>query len=110
VGGALLEAAVAWATEQRYLKVVLSAFPHNTRAVAFYERHRFTFEGRRARQFHRGDRYIDEVLMARPIGAWAAESGGAGVGGGPAAEPGGEPAAETGGQLSEPGGEPAAGA
>jgi RimJ/RimL family protein N-acetyltransferase len=114
VGGALLEAAVAWAAEQRYLKVVLSAFPHNTRAIAFYERHGFTFEGRRARQFHRGDRYIDEVLMARPIGAWA--DAGAAADAAPAAPP--EPDGrsqgpdgcppEPGGRLSEPGAAPAA--
>lgn len=72
VGGALLEAAVAWAADHSFSKVVLSVFPHNTKAIAFYERHRFTFEGRRAGQFHRGDRYIDEVLMGRAIGAWAA--------------------------------------
>ena len=69
VGGALLEAAAAWAAEHRYLKVVLSAFPHNTRAIAFYERHGFTLEGRRALQFCRAGRYFDELLMGRPVGS-----------------------------------------
>ena len=53
VGSALLEAALAWAAAAGFAKVVLSAFPHNARAIAFYERHGFTFEGRRARQFRR---------------------------------------------------------
>ena len=68
VGGALLEAAAAWAAAAGFAKVTLSAFPHNTRAIAFYERHGFTYEGRRARQFRREDRYYDELLMGRWIG------------------------------------------
>ncbi len=54
-----------------YAKVVLSAFPHNTRAIVFYERHGFTLEGCRARQFHRDGRYLDELIMGRLIAAAA---------------------------------------
>ena len=68
VGSALLEAALAWAGAAGFTKVVLSAFPHNTRAIAFYERHGFTLEGRRARQFCRSGRYFDELLMGRLVG------------------------------------------
>jgi ribosomal protein S18 acetylase RimI-like enzyme len=69
VGSGLLEAALAWAAAAGFTKVVLSAFPHNARAIAFYERHGFTLEGRRVRQFCRAGRYFDEVLMGRPVGS-----------------------------------------
>ncbi len=69
VGSALLGAALAWAADAGFSKVVLSAFPHNTRAIAFYERHGFTLEGCRPRQFRRDGRYLDELLMGRPVGA-----------------------------------------
>jgi len=68
VGSALLETLLAWAAEAGFAKVVLSAFPHNERAIAFYERHGFTYEGRRVRQFRREDSYYDELLMGRWIG------------------------------------------
>ena len=69
VGSALLQAAFAWAADAGFSRVVLSAFPHNTRAIAFYERHGFTLEGCRPRQFCRDGRYIDELLMGRLVGA-----------------------------------------
>jgi len=69
VGSALLERTIAWAAAAGFTKVVLSAFPHNTRAIAFYERHGFTLEGRRALQFCRAGRYFDELLMGRPVGS-----------------------------------------
>ena len=68
VGSALLEQTIAWAAAAGFTKVILSAFPHNTRAIAFYERHGFTLEGRRALQFCRAGRYLDELLMGRPVG------------------------------------------
>ncbi len=69
VGSALLRAAFVWAADAGFSKVVLSAFPHNTRAIAFYERHGFTLEGCRPRQFRRDGRYLDELLMGCPVGA-----------------------------------------
>jgi len=65
VGGALLDTAIAWATEQGAEKVELSVFAHNTPAIGFYERHGFVREGLRRRQFVRAGEYHDEVLMAR---------------------------------------------
>ena len=65
VGSALLRAALEWAGAIGYTKVTLSAFPHNTRAIGFYERHGFALEGRRARQFLRDGRYLDELIMGR---------------------------------------------
>jgi len=67
IGGVLLEQAIAWASRNGYERAVLSAFPHNTRALAFYARHGFEREGVRRAQFRRGDEYHDEVLMARTI-------------------------------------------
>jgi putative acetyltransferase len=66
-GGALLEAAVGWAQAAGFRRVVLGVFPENVRAMAFYERHGFVREGLRREQYRRGDRYHDEVLMARPL-------------------------------------------
>ena len=66
-GGALLEAAAAWAAAAGFLKMALGVFPENERAIAFYERHGFVREGLRRGQYRRGDEYHDEVLMARPL-------------------------------------------
>jgi RimJ/RimL family protein N-acetyltransferase len=66
-GGALLEAAAAWAAGTGYRKMALGVFPENERAIAFYERHGFVREGLRRGQYRRGDEYHDEVLMARPL-------------------------------------------
>jgi RimJ/RimL family protein N-acetyltransferase len=66
-GGALLEAAVAWASGAGFRRVVLGVFPENAPAIAFYERHGFVREGLRRGQYRRGDQYHDEVLMARPL-------------------------------------------
>ena len=65
VGSALLEEAVTWAANAGLTKLVLGAFPENSRALAFYERHGFRREGTRAAQYVRAGRYHDEVLMAR---------------------------------------------
>jgi RimJ/RimL family protein N-acetyltransferase len=68
VGSALLEAALRWAAAAGFARVSLSVFPHNARAISFYERHGFAVEGRRPRQFRRDGRYIDEVVMGRWLG------------------------------------------
>lgn len=64
-GGALLEAALSWATVAGFRRAVLGVFPENGRAMAFYERHGFVREGLRREQYRRGEHYHDEVLMAR---------------------------------------------
>jgi putative acetyltransferase len=66
-GGALLETAMDWAATSGFRRAVLGVFPENARAMAFYERHGFVREGFRREQYRRGDRYHDEVLMARPL-------------------------------------------
>jgi hypothetical protein len=65
VGTAMLETALTWARTHGYAKVTLSVFPHNRRAITFYERRGFVAEGMRRRQFMRQGRALDEMLMAR---------------------------------------------
>jgi RimJ/RimL family protein N-acetyltransferase len=65
VGGAILEAALAWAATAGYRRAVLGVLPENADAITFYERHGFAREGLRRAQYRRGDQYHDEVLMAR---------------------------------------------
>ena len=88
VGSALLQATLAWAADVGYSRVVLSAFPHNTRAIAFYERHGFTLEGCRPRQFCRDGCYIDELLMGRLVGSAVEAAVGPAVAGATAAPDG----------------------
>lgn len=65
VGGALLEAALAWAADHEFTRAALGVFPDNLRAIGFYERHGFVREGLRRAQYRRAGEYHDEVLMAR---------------------------------------------
>lgn len=65
VGGALLGAAAEWAAANGMMRLVLSVFPHNERAIRFYERQGFVREGLRRAHLRRADEYHDEVLMAR---------------------------------------------
>ncbi len=67
IGGALLEAALAWAAGHEFTRAALGVFPDNPRAIGFYERHGFVREGLRRAQYRRGDEYHDEVLMARNL-------------------------------------------
>ncbi len=53
VGSALLAAGIEWARERDLHKVTLAVFPHNTAAIALYEKFGFVEEGRRVKQFRR---------------------------------------------------------
>jgi RimJ/RimL family protein N-acetyltransferase len=64
IGGALLEAAVAWARGVGITKLELHVFPHNTPAIALYERFGFVQEGLRRGHYRRGDEVLDALLMA----------------------------------------------
>ena len=64
VGRALLEAAVEWACSSGVSKLELHVFPHNEAAIKLYESFGFEREGYRKRQYHRGQEYVDAVLMA----------------------------------------------
>jgi RimJ/RimL family protein N-acetyltransferase len=65
IGSALVRAAVDWARGRGLLKVALSVFPDNERAIAVYERAGFVREGLRRRQYRGpGELVRDELLMA----------------------------------------------
>jgi ribosomal-protein-alanine N-acetyltransferase len=53
VGTALMDAAIAWARAEGLHKLTLSVFPHNTAAIALYEKFGFFKEGRRVKHFRR---------------------------------------------------------
>ena len=53
VGSALMEAAIAWAREQKLHKLTLDVFAHNESAIALYKKFGFVEEGRRVRQYRR---------------------------------------------------------
>ena len=53
VGSALLAAGIEWARERHLHKLTLAVFPHNTAAIALYEKFGFVEEGRRVKQFRR---------------------------------------------------------
>jgi RimJ/RimL family protein N-acetyltransferase len=67
IGTALLEAAVHWARERGVTKLELHVFPHNTAAIALYERFGFEREGYRKRHYRRRDGYVDAILMAYEV-------------------------------------------
>ena len=67
VGWALLEAAVEWARARGVRKLELHVFPHNTGAIALYERFGFEQEGHRKRHYRRPDGYVDAILMAYEV-------------------------------------------
>jgi L-phenylalanine/L-methionine N-acetyltransferase len=65
VGCALMDVAADWAAANGVDKLALSVFPHNARALRFYERQGFEREGLRRAHLRRAGEYHDEVLMAR---------------------------------------------
>jgi ribosomal protein S18 acetylase RimI-like enzyme len=66
VGRALLAHALAQC-EGRFDNVRLSVFATNTRARKLYEEFGFVHVGTYPRGILRGDRYIDEILMVKPL-------------------------------------------
>lgn len=67
VGDALLGGVIAWAqTHEIVHRLTLQVFEHNARAVALYERHGFSVEGRRDREYRFPDgSYRADLQMAR---------------------------------------------
>ena len=64
VGSALMAAAVDFAREHGAHKVTLQVWPHNTRAIALYERFGFEHEGRLRRHWRRQNGQLwDAVVM-----------------------------------------------
>jgi len=64
VGRSLLGAAVEWARANGVSKLELHVFPHNEAAIKLYESFGFEREGYRKRHYHRGQEYVDAILMA----------------------------------------------
>ena len=67
VGLALMEAAEEWARRVGVRKLELHVFPHNTPAIALYEKLGYEREGLRRRHYRRGDELIDAILMAKEV-------------------------------------------
>jgi RimJ/RimL family protein N-acetyltransferase len=68
VGNALVHAALAWAREQGYRKVVTEVFASNKPAIALYRKFSFITEGRQKDLFVLpGIGYVDNLLMALDI-------------------------------------------
>jgi RimJ/RimL family protein N-acetyltransferase len=71
IGRCLLEALIAWASDQPQIeRVGLRALSTNPRALHLYASVGFVEEGRRIQAIKLGSgRYADEVLMSRPVKA-----------------------------------------
>lgn len=66
VGTALIEACLDVADNWlRLVRVELTVYPDNARAIRLYERHGFVLEGRKRKAVIRNGVYIDELIMAR---------------------------------------------
>ena len=53
IGAALLEACISWAEQQEMHKIELKVWPHNTAAIALYEKFGFDREGYLKRHYRR---------------------------------------------------------
>lgn len=62
VGSALIAAAIEWARERGLHKLSLDVFPHNSGAIALYEKFGFVHEGRRAKQYRRASGELWDAL------------------------------------------------
>jgi RimJ/RimL family protein N-acetyltransferase len=68
VGTALLRAAESWAGGAGVTKLELHVFPHNTPAIALYEKLGYEREGVRREQYRAADgAFLDAVLMAKRL-------------------------------------------
>ncbi|MGE5560623.1 MAG: N-acetyltransferase family protein [Chloroflexota bacterium] len=65
IGAALLATAIDWCRGRGFIRLELSVFASNERAIALYRRFGFCEEGRRRAKYAIDGRYVDEVLMGR---------------------------------------------
>lgn len=65
IGRALLEHGLQWAQGIGITRVELYVFADNAPAIALYEASGFSHEGRRRNFVRFGDRYVDDLVMAR---------------------------------------------
>ena len=66
-GAALMRAAEDWAASVGVSKIELHVFPHNTPALALYEKLGYQREGLRRRHYRRGTQFVDAILMAKEV-------------------------------------------
>jgi putative acetyltransferase len=67
IGRALLEAGIEWARSIGITRLELYVFADNAPAIALYEALGFEHEGRRKNFVRFGDRYVDDLVMARQL-------------------------------------------
>jgi RimJ/RimL family protein N-acetyltransferase len=67
VGVALMKAAEEWAAGVGVRKIELHVFPHNSAAIALYERLGYEREGFRRLHYRRGREFLDAILMAKQV-------------------------------------------
>jgi RimJ/RimL family protein N-acetyltransferase len=68
IGTALLVAAEEWARSAGVGKLELHVFPHNSPAIALYDRHGYEREGYRRHHYRRpGGELVDTILMSKLI-------------------------------------------
>ncbi len=68
IGSELMHAAEEWASHAGVTKLELHVFPHNSAAIALYEKLGYKREGFRKRHYKRPDgRFVDAILMAKQL-------------------------------------------
>jgi RimJ/RimL family protein N-acetyltransferase len=68
VGSTLIQAAVGWARDHGLHKLNLEVWPHNTAAVALYQRCGFIEEGHRVKHYRRANGELwDSLIMGLPL-------------------------------------------
>jgi RimJ/RimL family protein N-acetyltransferase len=65
IGSRMIAHMLDWARQKGLRKVTLGVFATNERAIHVYEKFGFTVEGMLKEQHRIGDRYVDEILMAK---------------------------------------------
>ena len=65
IGSALLSYLIDWAETAGYEKMTATILSNNIRARKVFDKHGFEAEGLRVQQFKIGDKYLDEVLVAK---------------------------------------------
>jgi RimJ/RimL family protein N-acetyltransferase len=65
IGRALMSEALGWAPTVGYSRIELCVYARNAGAIALYEQLGFEHEGRRRRYIREGDRYLDDLMMAK---------------------------------------------
>ena len=65
IGRRLMQAVETWARDSGLLKLSLGVFSNNERAIHLYRSCGFELEGTRSRHLYIGERFVDELVMAK---------------------------------------------